>query len=123
MKGLADESEVVIAAGGIGDGGAAVGGDAQVGQIGDATAVNSDRTAPGVPDADGISRIAAAVDVAERSRATIGRRRGNAAVARRRGIRELHDSLPSLIPAPSGGFPPTSYGIRPRASIARRSRL
>src|SRR5215213_1003376 len=120
---LTDEGEVVITAGGVGDGGAAVGRDTQVGQIGDAAAVDSDRTTPGVADADGVPGIAAAVDVAERRRTAISRRRGNATVACGRGICELHDGLPSLVPTPSGGFPPTSYGIRPLASIARRSLL
>ena len=64
LKALADEGEVVIAAGGVGDGGAAVGRDAQVGQVGDAAAVDRP-TAPGVADADGVAGIAAAVDVAD----------------------------------------------------------
>ena len=50
---LTDEGEVVIAARGIGDGGAAVRRHANVGQVGDGSAVCRHWTAPGIADADG----------------------------------------------------------------------
>ncbi len=40
QRALADEGEVVVTAGGVGDGGAPVGRDAQVGQVGDVAAVD-----------------------------------------------------------------------------------
>src|SRR5215213_9969309 len=94
--GLADEGEVVIAAGGVRDRGAAVGRDAQLGRVGDGTTVGANVAAPGVADADGVAGIAAAVDVPNRGHAAVGGRRSNAAVTRRSGIRELHDVMPSL---------------------------
>src|SRR5215217_231248 len=95
---LADEGEVVVAAGGVRDRGAAVGGDAQLGRVADAAAIDSDVAAPGVANADGVAGIAAAVDVADCDRAAIGRSGCNAAVTSRGGIRELHDVMPSLVP-------------------------
>src|SRR5215207_7912128 len=89
---LTDEGEVVITAGGVRDRGAAVGRDTQVGQIGDAAAVDTDRP-NGVADADGVPRIAAAVDVADADSPAIGGRGRHAAVPC-----ELHDGLPSLLP-------------------------
>src|SRR4051812_32615925 len=94
---LADEGEVVIATGGVGDGGAAVGGDAKQGLVGDGAAINPDR-ADRVTNADGAASIAAAVDVGDRDCAAIGGTARNAAVPRRSGICELHDVMPSLLP-------------------------
>ncbi len=71
QRALADEGEVVVAAGGVGDRGAAVGRDTQVGQVGDVSAVDPNR-ANGVADADGITGVAAAVDVGDRDRAAVG---------------------------------------------------
>src|SRR5215216_6277178 len=56
---LADEGEVVVAAGGVGDGGAAVDRDANVGQVADIATVDPDRAARGVADTDGITGVAA----------------------------------------------------------------
>jgi hypothetical protein len=42
QRALADEGEVVVAAGCIGDGGAPVGRDTQIGQVGDVAAVDAD---------------------------------------------------------------------------------
>src|SRR4051794_21231877 len=95
---LADEGEVVIAAGGVRDGGAAVGGDAQLGAVGDGAAINANIAAPSVANADSVAGIAAAVDVADRNRAAIGGSGSNAAVTSRSGFRELHDVMPSLVP-------------------------
>src|SRR5215213_4073091 len=94
---LTDEGEVVITTRGVRDGGAAVGGDAQQGLVGDGAAINTDR-ADRVANADGAAGIATAVDIAQRNRAAIGGSGTNAAVPRRSGLCELHDSLPSLVP-------------------------
>ena len=101
-KTLADEGQVVVAAGGVGDGRAAIGGDTQGGQVPDIATVDEDRAAPGVADANSVTGIAAAVNVADLNRTATGRRRRNAAVPRRGGICELHDGLPSLMPTPLG---------------------
>ena len=95
---LADEGEVVIATRGVRDRGAAVGGDAQLGRVGDAAAIDANIAPPGVADAKGVAGIAAAVDVADGDRAAIGGSGSNAAVTSRSGIRELHDVMPSLVP-------------------------
>jgi hypothetical protein len=56
---LADESEVVAAAGGVRDRGAAAGGHADAGGVGDGATVNRNRAAPGVANADGVASVAA----------------------------------------------------------------
>src|SRR5215213_5554873 len=81
QRALADEGEVVVAAGGVRDGSAAVSRDIQVGHVPNGAAVDRDPAAPGVANADGITGIATAVDVADGDRATIGRRGGNPTVA------------------------------------------
>ena len=78
---LADEGEVVVAAGGVGYSGATIGRDTQVGQVRDGSAVDRDRAARGVADADGVASIAAAIDVGDRDGAAVGRRCRNPAVA------------------------------------------
>src|SRR5215207_5843942 len=102
---LADEGEVVVAAGSVRDGGAAVGGDAQRGAVSHGAAIDLDRAAPGVADADGAASVAAAVDVADCDRAAIGRSGSNAAVTSRSDICTcvLHFLTPSLWP-PSEPF-------------------
>src|SRR5215203_5500654 len=80
---LADEGEVVVPTGGVGDSSAAVGRDVQLSRVGDGTTVDSNRAAPGVTDTDGITSIATAVDVADGDHAAVGRRRRNSAIARR----------------------------------------
>ena len=95
---LANEGEVVVAAGSVRDRGAAIGGDAELGRVADAAAVHCDRAAPGVANADSVAGIAAAVDVADPNRAAIGGSSRDAAVTSRSGIRELHDVMPSLVP-------------------------
>src|SRR5215207_7388829 len=77
---LADEGEVVVATGGVGDGSAAIGRDIQVGRVADGSTVDRDRTR-GIADTDGITSVAAAVDVGDRDRAAVGRRRSHPAVA------------------------------------------
>src|SRR5215207_2274575 len=58
---LADEGEVVIAAGSVRDRGAAVGRDAQQGLVGDGAAIDAHIAPTGVANADGVAGIAAAV--------------------------------------------------------------
>src|SRR3954465_7325818 len=60
---LTDEGEVVVAAGGVSDGRATVNGDAEVGGV-EAIAAVDDGIGIGVADADGITDVAATVDVA-----------------------------------------------------------
>jgi hypothetical protein len=79
QRALADEGEVVIAAGGVGDGGATVDRDTYVGQIPDVATIDPDRT-DCVANTDSITGIAATVDIAEGSGAAAGRRRGNPTV-------------------------------------------
>src|SRR5215207_4024629 len=78
--GLADEGEVVIAAGGVRDRGAAVGRDAELGRVGDGAAVDAHVAPAGVANADGVAGIAAAVDIADSGNAAVGRCARNAAV-------------------------------------------
>src|SRR5918998_4704831 len=94
---LADEGEVVIAARGVRDRGAAVGGDAQLSAVGDGAAVDRNRAAPGVANADGVAGIAAAVDVPDCDRAAIGGSGSDATVTSRSDI--LHFPMPSLWPS------------------------
>ena len=47
----------------------------------DGAAIDGDRAAPGVADADGVAGVAAAVDVADGDRAAVGRGRCDATVA------------------------------------------
>src|SRR5215213_3580526 len=96
--GLADEGEVVIAAGGVRNRGAAVGRDSQQGLVGDGTTIDTDRAARGVANADGVAGVAAAIDVADADRAAAGRRACNATIPCRRNICPLHDNLPSPFP-------------------------
>src|SRR5215212_6449900 len=100
--GLADEGEVVIAAGGIGDCGATVGRDAELGRVGDSAAINAYVAPAGVANADGVAGIAAAVDIADGGNAAVGRCACNAAVTSRRDIGVLHDGVP-LDPLPVHG--------------------
>src|SRR5918993_2539981 len=78
-RALADESEVVVAARGVGDRRPAAGRDTQVGQVPDIPTIDTNRP-NGVSDADGIAGVAAAVDVGDRDRTAAGRRRGDPAV-------------------------------------------
>src|SRR5829696_7579942 len=71
-RALADEGEVVVTARGVRDRGAAVSRDTEVGQVPDSSTVDRDR-ADGVANADGITGIAAAVDVGNRDGAAVGR--------------------------------------------------
>ena len=61
---LADESEVVVAAGGVRDGGATVDSDAEGGGV-QAVAAVDDPIVIGIADPDGVTGVAAAVDVAD----------------------------------------------------------
>src|SRR5829696_7327493 len=70
---LADEGEVVVAAGSVGDGGTTVGRDVEGRRVEATATVCSDRASPGVADANGVTGVAAAVDVANRDRAAVGR--------------------------------------------------
>src|SRR5829696_1875505 len=65
---LADEGEVVVAAGGVRDRGATVGRDVEGGRVQATATVCSDRASPGVADADGVTDVAPTVDVANGDR-------------------------------------------------------
>src|SRR5215212_4882201 len=128
---LADKGEVVIPAGGVRNRRAAVGRDAQLRRVGHVSAVCRHRSPTRIADADGVAGIAAAVDVADLDGAATAGSRRHAAVARRRGICELHGAMPSLrLPCVDGfASPPRSgrpraspYGLLPLASIALKSR-
>src|SRR5215204_7052189 len=93
---LADEGEVVVAAGGVRDGGATVDRDPEGGGVQAVAAVDLGihrHIAGGVADADGITDVATAVDIADGDGATTRRGGGNAAVPRRGGIDELGGSF------------------------------
>src|SRR5690349_14982519 len=93
---LANEGEVVAAARSIGDSGAAIGGDVESGGVADAAAVNRDRAAPGVANADGVAGVAAAVHIADGNCAAVRGSSRNAAVTGRSGICVLHgNALPN----------------------------
>src|SRR5829696_4367249 len=78
---LADEGEVVVAAGGVRDRGATVGRDVERRRVEATATVCSDRASPGVADADGVTGVAAAVDVANGDRTAARRGRRHAAIA------------------------------------------
>ena len=94
---LANEGEVVVAARGIRDRGAAVGGDAERSRVGDGAAVHPNVAAPRVTNADGIAGVATAIDVADSDSAAVGGSRRDSAVTSRSG-KSLHDVPPSLVP-------------------------
>ena len=96
---LANEGEVVAATGSIGDRRAAIGGNAERGGVADAAAVNRNRAAPGVANADGVAGIAAAVYITDGNSAAIGGSGCDAAITSRSGVGKLHD-LPSLCVQP-----------------------
>src|SRR5918993_4463589 len=86
---LADEGEVVVAAGGVGDGGAAVDFDGESGRIQAIAAIDVRIGTIGVADADGVADVAAAVDVSGGNGAAVGRGGRDAAVAGGGGVDEL----------------------------------
>src|SRR5215213_1287196 len=93
---LTDEGEVVVAARGVRDRGATVDRDPEGGGVQAVAAVDLGihrHIAGGVADADSITDVATAVDIADGDSAAVGRGRGNAAVARRGGIDELGGSF------------------------------
>src|SRR5918995_1604316 len=69
---LADEGEVVVAAGGVRDRGAAIDRDAERGRV-QAVAAVDNRIGKGIADTDGVTDVATAVDVADGDGATVGR--------------------------------------------------
>ena len=138
---LTDKGEVVVAAGGIGNGRAAIGRDAEVRQVGDRPTVDANR-APGIADADGVAGVATAVDVSDGDRAAVSGSRATPplpaeamSVERSSSPKNLSRRLcvplgvPGLPPRPRS--PPHSFGvsssypsIRPcRTSVVHRPSL
>ena len=83
---LANESQVVVAAGGIRDGRAAVDFDGQSGLVQDVTAIDVRIIAVGIADRDRAADVAAAVDITSGYRAAVARSRGHAAVTGARDV-------------------------------------
>src|SRR5688572_11189578 len=86
---LANESQVVVAAGGIRDGRAAVNFDRQSGLVEDVPAIDIRIIAVGISDGNRAADVAAAVDVTSGYRAAVARSRGHAAVSGTRDVSAL----------------------------------
>src|SRR5918993_2856550 len=89
---LANESQVVIAAGSIRDGGAAVNRDSHSGLVEDVTTIDVRIWADSVADRDRAADVAAAVDIGSRHGAAVAGRRCHAPVARAGGVGDLRGS-------------------------------